>query len=108
MKAARTNPAYAELAYKRTILHQTIIYLRREFVGLDEEPKQEMICEDVLASDAIVPIENIAQFIEDLQHQEHELTLELSKFQFTRRDDAKQATKNPKRSDQKKGSKNRR
>lgn len=107
MRAVRTNPAYAELAYKRTIIHQTIVYLRREFVGLDEEPKQEMICEDVLASDAVVPIESIAQFVEDLEEEEHNLTLELNKFQFTRQDNAK-ATQNPKHTKQKKNGKSRR
>lgn len=107
MKSVRTNPAYAELAYRRTIIHQTIVYLRREFVGLDEEPKQEMICEEVLASDAAVPIENVAQFVEDLEQEEHALSLELSKFQFTRQDDAK-TTQVTQRTKQKKSSKNRR
>jgi hypothetical protein len=87
MSAIRTNPAYASLAYRRTIIHQTITYLKREYVGVDEDPKQKLICEEVLAADAEVPIEEVATYLQELEREKHELTLELGKFEFTRRDD---------------------
>lgn len=93
MSSVRTNPAYASLAYRRTIIHQAITYLKREFVGVDEDPKQRMVCEEVLAVDAEVPIEEVASYLQELEREKHELTLELGKFEFTRRnqnDDQKQ------------------
>lgn len=96
MSATRTNPAYAALAWRRTIIHQTITYLKREYVGVDEDPKQKMICEEVLAADSVVPIEEVANYLQELEREKHELTLELGKFEFTRRNnDQKQpGTKN--------------
>jgi hypothetical protein len=91
MATVRTNPAYAALAYRRTIIHNMIILLKREFVGLDAEPNRKMICEDVLHADSEVPAEEIIQYVEELEQEQHELTLELNKFEFTRKggDDAK-------------------
>ena len=86
MSAVRTNPAYAALAYRRTIIHQTITYLKREYVGVDEDPKQKLICEEVLAAEAEVPVEEVATYLQELEREKHELTLELGKFEFTRRD----------------------
>lgn len=97
MSALRTNPAYASLAYRRTIVHQTITYLKREYVGLDEDPKQTLLCEEVLAADAQVPVEEVAQYLGELEQEKHRLTLELGKFEFTRRSDGtKSGTKKKK------------
>lgn len=85
MSTVRTNPAYAALAYRRTIIHNTIILLKREFVGLDTEPNKKMICEEVLAVDSEIPVEEIAQYVEELEREHHELTLELGKFEFTKK-----------------------
>lgn len=85
MATVRTNPAYAALAYRRTIVHNTLIFLKREFIGLDAEPQRKMICEEVLHADSEVPVEEIVQFVEELERQHHELTLELNKFEFTKK-----------------------
>ncbi len=85
MGTVRTNPVYAALAYRRTVLQNTIIFLKREFVGLDAEPNKKMICEDVLHADSEVPVEEILQFVEELEQEQHTITLELSKFEFTRK-----------------------
>lgn len=85
MAPVRTNPVYAALAYRRTIIHNTIIMLKREFIGLDAEPNKKMICEDVLHSDSEVPSEEIIQFVEELEQQQHDLTLEMNKFEFTKK-----------------------
>lgn len=85
MAAVRTNPAYAALAYRRTIIHNAIILLKREFIGIDAEPNKRMICEDVLHADSEVPAEEIVQYVEELEAEQHSLTLELNKFEFTRK-----------------------
>lgn len=85
MAMVRTNPAYAELAYRRTIIYQTIVLLKRDFVGLDSDPQKKMICEEVLNADSEVPVENIIQFVEELEREHHDLTLELNKFEFTKK-----------------------
>jgi hypothetical protein len=87
MATVKTNPAYAALAYRRTIIHNTIIYLKREFVGLDSDPQRKMICEDVLHADSEVPAEEVLQFVEELEREHHAITLELGKFEFTRKND---------------------
>ena len=107
MSAIRTNPAYASLAYRRTIVHQAITYLRREFVGLDEDPKQKIICEEVLASEAVVPVEEVISYIEELEREHHALSLELGKFQFTRRNDEQEQQDQRGQAQKKKGHKGR-
>ena len=87
----KTNPAYAAVAYRRTIVHSLITYLRRDYIGIDADPPQAMICEEVMASDAEVPLEEVTSYLEELEQEHHSLTLELNKFEFTRRnDDTKQ------------------
>lgn len=86
MGALKTNPAYATLAYRRTIVHTMITYLKREYVGLDSDPKSKIICEEVLSVDREIPVEEIEQYVEELEREHHSLTLELGKFEFTRQD----------------------
>jgi len=81
----KTNPAYAALAYRRTVLHNTIVYLRRTFVGIDGDPKEKMICEDVIQVDSVVPVDEIDSVIEDLIDEEEELKLAMNKFEFVER-----------------------
>ena len=85
MKTTRTNPAYAALAYRRTIIHNAIILLKREFIGVDSDPNKKMLCEEVLTVDSEVPVEEVAQYVEELEQEHHSLTLELGKFEFTRK-----------------------
>jgi hypothetical protein len=85
MATVKTNPAYAALAYRRTIIHSMIIFLKRDFVGLDAEPSKKLICEEVLAADSEVPVEEIAQYLEELEREHHNLTFELGKFEFTKK-----------------------
>jgi len=85
MKTIKTNEAYASLAYRRTIIHGVMTYLRRQFLGLDGEPKEKMTCEEVFQVDSMVPPEEVGYYIEELEEVEASLKLEMSKFEFTRR-----------------------
>lgn len=85
MSPLKTNPAYAALAYRRTIVKELITLLRRDFVGLDTDPGKRMICEEVMSADSEVPVEEIADYVDELEQVHHELTLELRKFEFTKK-----------------------
>jgi hypothetical protein len=85
-KLIQTNPAYAALAYRRTVLKHVVTSLRRDHIGLDTEPKEVLICEDVFQVDAHVPIEEVGYVVEDLVEEIEELSLEMSKFEFSKRE----------------------
>ncbi len=55
----KTNPAYAALAYRRTMLNDVIFYVKRRFIGVDGDPQAKLVCEDVFFSDAHVPVSEI-------------------------------------------------
>lgn len=86
-RTIKTNPAYAALAYEKTIVHDVIIYLKRNYIGIDGDPKNTLICEDVMQVDSVVPPEEVARYVEGLIDHEAHIELELGKFEFTRRDD---------------------
>jgi hypothetical protein len=90
----KTNPAYAAIAYRRTIVREMITHLRRQYVGMDGEPKAQLICEEVFQVDAVVPPEEVNRVVEELVDEEAELNLELSRFEFTRKDESAQGRKN--------------
>jgi hypothetical protein len=82
----KTNPAFAALAYRKTVLTNTVAHLRREYIGLDTEPKSTMLCEDVFQVDSKVPIAEVGFVVEDLIEEIEELKLEMAKFEFTKRE----------------------
>lgn len=106
-RTIKTNEAYAAIAYRRTILRDVITHLRRQYIGVDGEPKAQLICEEVFQVDSIVPQEEVNRVVEELVDQDAELQLELSKFEFTRKDERKQgqepATTKARRKAKKKG-----
>lgn len=87
-RPTRTNPAYAYLAYRRTVLKNTISWLTSEYVGLDGiSPRSTLICEEVFRDDSEIPPEEILSFVEELQEEEARVQLELNKFDFVRKED---------------------
>jgi hypothetical protein len=92
-KTHKTNPQYAAIAYRRTLLHNVITYLKRNYVGLDSDPKDQLICEEVFHVDRVVPPEEIDEFIEELENEEESLRLELGRFEFTRKSDEQRKNK---------------
>jgi hypothetical protein len=79
----RTNPAYAMLAYRRSILQHVSAMLMREYYATpNEEPKQRMYSDEVFRCDAEVPVTEIAAYIEELQLEDARIGLELNKFEF--------------------------
>jgi len=85
-RTIKTNPAYANLAYRKAIIHNIIYRLKRDCVGDSAlPPKDTIVAEDVYAVDAEVPIEEIALFIEELVDQKEALELEMAKFEFVKK-----------------------
>lgn len=85
-KTIKTNPQYAALAYRRTILHDVIMYLKRRYVGLDDDPKDQLICEEVFHMDRVTPPDEIDSYVLELEAEEEQLRLELNKYEFSRKD----------------------
>lgn len=86
MKPTKTNEAYASLAYRKSIVQHLTAYVKRSFIGLDGEPKETLICEDVFQVDSEVPPEEFVSYMEELYQEEAELDLEMRKFEFARKE----------------------
>jgi hypothetical protein len=82
-KPLRTNPAYAHLAYQKSLINKTILYLRRTFLG-DEisDPREILVCEEVFQQDQQVPQEAVQHYIEKLTEEAAGLDVELRRFQL--------------------------
>ena len=92
-KTLHTNEAFAALAYRRSIMQNMITHLSRTYLGADgQEPKERIICEEVAQVDSFTPIEEIAEFVDELKDAEHALRLEMGKFELVRRTDVKAGT----------------
>jgi hypothetical protein len=86
-KPLRTNPAYAHLAYRKTIVAHTKVLLRRKFLGDEVSgPRETLVCEEVFPVDARIPPEAIQEYIEGLSREEAELDVELRRFELTTRE----------------------
>ena len=84
----KTNEAYAHLAYRRAILRHTINFLMTDAIGGSGiPPKNTIICEDVFFDDREVSPEVVLSFVEELQQEEADIRLEISKFKFRREDE---------------------
>lgn len=87
MAIVRTNPAFAHLAYRRSIVVALVDELRENYMALSgDNPKKSIICPDVLQEDATVPEDEYLSVIEELELEAETLRLELMKFQFTKRE----------------------
>lgn len=82
----KTNPIYAVIAYRKAILQEAISLVQRQFIGAGgAEPRDHIVCEDVFSIDSQVPVEEIQQFVHDLQAQKLQLELEMNEFDFGRK-----------------------
>ena len=83
----RTNPAYAALAYRKTIIGFTKTQLRRKFLGDEVSgPRETLVCEEVFPVDSKIPPESVQEYIESLSREEADLDVQLRKFELTPRD----------------------
>jgi hypothetical protein len=82
----RTNPAYAHLAYQKSIKNREIVFLRRTYLG-DEvtDPREVLVCEEVFPQDSKVPQEAIQHRIEELTEEVAALEIELRRFELVPR-----------------------
>ena len=79
----KTNPAYAHLAYRRSIITSVIEHMRSNYLALaDDNPPQTLFCDGVFQEDATVPPEEIVSVIEELEQESEALRLQLNKFEF--------------------------
>lgn len=92
MSPQRTNPVYAQLAYRKAILGEVITFLTNTFTtAYNDEPAKTIVSEDVFREDSDVPLEDVGGYILELQQEEESLRLELAKFEFVKRgEDGKQ------------------
>lgn len=82
----RINPAYAHLAYQKSVINREIVFLRRTYLG-DEltDPRERLVCEEVFPQDSLVPQESIQHRIEKLTEEVAELDIELRRFELAPR-----------------------
>ncbi len=99
-----TNPAYATLAYRRTIIADLKVYLRERYMRLSTpEPKETLLCDEVFHQDSNVPEEEIQHVVEELEQTEEELRLQMAQFTFSKQEENNgllSSTKQTKRSSQ--------
>jgi hypothetical protein len=88
-KPTKTNPAYASLAYRKAILQWVSSSIRNRLLGVTGDPPEALLCDDVFPVDAEVPADELVEYIGELNEEEARLGLEMNKFEFTRRSDAK-------------------
>ena len=95
--SSRTNPAYAELAYRKAIVGEVIQLLRTGYTAAyGDEPEKEIVSEDTFREDSAVPEAVVEAFIEGLERDEADLALELNKFEFVKREEEHVAVRKPK------------
>ena len=86
--ATKTNPAYAHLAYRKTIVAQLKVHLREKYMSLSSpEPEEVMLCEDVFHQDSNVPVEEVQGVVEELEQEEESLRLQMSQFSFSKQEE---------------------
>jgi hypothetical protein len=82
---SRTNPEYAQLAYRKAIIRWTNRVLRQTFLG-DEmsEPKETLTSDEVFAVDSRVPQEAIQDYLDTLSAETAEIDRALGSFKLER------------------------
>ena len=86
---ARTNPAYATLAYRKAVVGHLITYLVKDYTSArGGEPAETITSEDVFREDDEVPESEIHRYIQELQQEEESTRLQMLKFDFVERQDA--------------------
>lgn len=84
MAITKTNPVYAHLAYRRSVVVQLMDELRENYLALSSEsPKKEILCGDVYQEDAIVPSDEIQLVLNELEEEAQGLEFQMRKFTFT-------------------------
>lgn len=87
VKPVKLDEHYMELAYKKAIIQRVIFFLKHTCLPeMGEAPKEQIICEDVIYSNRIVPPAPITDLMDDLQESKKAIQLELDKYRFIRKD----------------------
>lgn len=104
----RTNPEFAYLAYRKTIINRTIVFLRRQFLPDEQsQPREVLVCEEVFPVDSHTPPEEVQSYIEHLTEEVAELDRQIRGFEFVpppkREQHEQKRQKGPKQQNQKGG-----
>lgn len=88
-RPTRTNPVYAQLAFRRAIISHVVSLLSSDYTSVmgGEQPEKVIHAEDVFPEDNPVPEEEIQDYISELELSDEELRLEMLKFNFVRQDE---------------------
>jgi hypothetical protein len=79
----RTNPSFAYLAYRKTIINRTIVFLRRQYLPDEQsQPREVLVCEEVFPVDSHTPPEEVQNYIEHLTEEVAELDRQIRGFEF--------------------------
>lgn len=96
MSAPVRPSSYTALAYRRALLQQCIAHLTSYTAVMGSRPVGEIISDDLIRSESIVPEEVIDEFIIELQQEEETVRLELSRFEFVKKEaDGNREQKDP-------------
>ena len=85
----RTNPMYAHLSYQAAIRDAVVELIMEKYVGNESAaPEREIECLQLIREDAIVPVNEILHFVEEIKNNKAHIDRELACFEFVRRNDA--------------------
>lgn len=90
-RPTRTNPVYAQLAFRRAIVGHVVSLLNSDYTTAQggDEPDKVIHAQDVFPEDNPVPEDEIQGYISELELEDEELRLEMLKFDFVKQDDKK-------------------
>jgi hypothetical protein len=84
----KTDPEYARIAYRKSIVSELKDHLRGRYLALSSvNPEDTILCTDVFSQDSNVPVEEVQAVVEELEQEEESLRLQLARFSFRKQDE---------------------
>ena len=86
--SSHTNPVYAHLAHRKTIVAHLKVHLREKYMALSSpEPEKTLLCDEVFPQDSNVPVEEVQRVVEELEQEEESLRIQMSQFSFNKQEE---------------------
>ena len=81
------SPEYKKLAYRRSVLIALSNHVKEVLLptDLNENPRQEIVCEYLPTADSAVPEDAICDVVDSLEQEAYALGLEMRKFVFVKK-----------------------
>lgn len=104
-RPTRTNPVYAQLAFRRAIVGHVVSLLNSDYTTAQggDEPDKVIHAQDVFPEDNPVPEDEIQGYISELELEDEELRLEMLKFDFVKTDAKNSKKRQAKKTSTRKG-----